>query len=195
MTNPDPTSRPTLAVILGSTRPGRICPSIGEWFVAVAQQHGGFAVELVDLAAVDLPLYDEPNHPRLGDYVHEHTKRWSAIVSAADAFAFVTPEYNHSFTSATKNAIDYLHNEWQNKAVGFVSYGGVSGGTRAIQALKPICAALRMVPVVESVSLPFPFARLDDDGVFLGDEGMSVAAGAMLDELGRWTDAMASLRT
>jgi NAD(P)H-dependent FMN reductase len=185
---------PTLAVIICSTRPGRIGAPIANWFASVAATKGGFDVDLVDLKTVDLPLFDEPNHPMLADYVHDHTKRWSAIVSRADAVVFVTPEYNHSFNAATKNAIDFLHNEWQHKPVGFVSYGGVSGGTRAVQALKPICAALRMVPAVSAVILPFPFAHVDDDGTFNGDEAMAGAASGMLDELARWTETLRPLR-
>jgi len=186
---------PTLAVIICSTRPGRIGAPIATWFSDIATAQGAFDVELVDLKEVDLPLFDEPNHPMLADYVHDHTKRWSAIVGRADAFVFVTPEYNHSFNAATKNAIDYLHNEWQHKPVGFVSYGGVSGGTRAVQALKPICAALRMVPSVAAVILPFPFAHINDEGAFVGDDAMAAAANGTLDELARWTGALQPLRS
>lgn len=184
----------TLAVIICSTRPGRIGAPIATWFAGVAEAQGAFDVELVDLKEVGLPLLDEPNHPMLADYMHDHTKRWSAIVDRADAFVFVTPEYNHSFNAATKNAIDYLHREWQHKAVGFVSYGGISGGTRAVEALLPICAALRMVPSVAAVVLPFPFARVDDEGVFVGDEAMVGAAHAMLGELSRTSGALQQLR-
>jgi NAD(P)H-dependent FMN reductase len=112
---------PKLHVILASTRPGRAGEPIAEWFVARAKAHGAFEVELVDLAEVDLPFMDEPNHPRLRRYTHEHTKAWSARVDAADAFVFVTPEYNYGFTAPLKNAIDFLHFEWQHKPVGFVS--------------------------------------------------------------------------
>ena len=186
---------PTLAVIICSTRPGRIGLPIATWFSSVATAKGTFDVELVDLKAVDLPLFDEPNHPMLADYTHDHTKRWSAIVGRADAFVFVVPEYNHSFNAAIKNAIDFLHVEWQHKPVGFVSYGGVSGGTRAVQALKPICAALRMVPSVAAVILPFPQAHLDEEGTFIGDDLMAGAANGMLDELSRWTGALETLRS
>jgi NAD(P)H-dependent FMN reductase len=185
---------PMLAVIICSTRPGRIGLPIANWFSAIAAARDALDVEVLDLKEVNLPLFDEPNHPMLADYVHDHTKQWSTMVARADAFVFVTPEYNHSFNAATKNAIDYLHNEWQHKPVGFVSYGGVSGGTRAIQALKPICAALRMVPSVASVILPFPFAHIDDEGAFIGDDAMAMAANGMLDELGRWTEALKPMR-
>jgi len=187
-------SAPVLQIIIGSTRPGRKGPAVAEWFAREARAHGGFEVEVVDLAEVDLPLMDEPNHPRLGQYVHQHTKDWSATVSRGDAYVFVVPEYNHSFNAATKNALDYLHREWQDKPVGIVSYGGVSAGTRSLTALKPVLAALRMVPVTESVNVPFFTQFLDDDDVFHPNDVTEGAAKAMLDELARYTKALRPLR-
>ena len=133
-------TNPTLQIIIGATRPGRIGPVIAQWFYGIAVAHGGFTVELVDLVDVDLPLLDEPDNPaRGGRYHHDHTKAWSALVSRGDAFVFVVPEYNNGYNSATKNAIDYLYPEWSDKAVGMVSYGGnVGAGTRAVQALKQV---------------------------------------------------------
>ena len=112
---------------------------------------GGFTVEVLDLAEIGLPMLDEPNHPRLGNYTHEHTKAWSASIAAADAFVFVMPEYNYSFNAPLKNAIDYLWAEWQHKPVGLVSYGGVSGGLRAAQKVRQVVTSLSMVPLVEAV--------------------------------------------
>lgn len=174
---------PTLSIIVASTRPGRIGLPIGRWVDDVARAHGRFDVRFVDLAEVALPLFDEPNHPRLAQYEHDHTKRWAEIIDGSSAFVFVTPEYNHSFPATLKNAIDYLHNEWHHKPVGFVSYGGISGGIRAVEALIPVCTALRMTPVVEGVVLPFPFGRVDDEGRFTGDTDNAAAANAMLDQL------------
>jgi len=187
-------SLPVLQVIIGSTRPGRIGPSIANWVAEQAENHGGFQVEIVDLAEVGLPLYDEPNHPRLGEYVHEHTKRWSEIVRRGDAFVMVCPEYNHGINAALKNALDFLYHEWQRKAVGFVSYGGVSAGTRAVQQLKQVATALRMVPIVESVYLPFPQAHFSESGEFQPGEATELAATAMLDETQAWTEATAAMR-
>lgn len=187
-------ARPLLQVIVASTRPGRIGRSIGEWVARAAIEHGGFDVELVDLAEVDLPFLDEPNHPRLGQYLNQHTRDWSATVSRADAFVFVTPEYNHSFNAVLKNAIDFLHNEWQHKAVAFVSYGGVAAGTRAVQALKPVTTALRMVPVVDAVTIPFAAQVLDDDGVVQPNDLLTASAKAMFDELTVQTAALAGRR-
>ena len=113
-------------------------PAVAEWFLHRARLHGKFTVDSIDLATVNLPMFDEPRHPRLGQYEHEHTKRWSATVARADAFVFVTPEYNYGAPPSIVNAIDYLNREWAYKPVGFVSYGGVSGGTRSVQMIKQI---------------------------------------------------------
>lgn len=174
---------PKLHVILASTRPGRAGEPIADWFTARARAHGAFDVELVDLADVALPLLDEPNHPRLRRYEHQHTNDWSARINAADAFAFVTPEYNYGYPAALKNAIDYLHFEWQHKPVGFVSYGGVAAGTRAVQQLKQVVTTLKMFPLFEAVSIPFHAQFIDEQGVLQANDVMEGAATAMLDEL------------
>ncbi|MDQ1724024.1 MAG: hypothetical protein QOG52_1052 [Frankiaceae bacterium] len=186
---------PTLQIVIASTRPGRVGPSVAEWFHTVAVAHGGFTVELVDLETVDLPMLDEPKHPRLGDYVHQHTKDWSATIGRADAFVFVMPEYNYSYNAPLKNAIDYLHNEWHYKPVGFVSYGGIAAGTRAVQAIKQVVTALKMMPMFEGVNVPFVRQFLDADNRFVPNDILDAAAPAMLNELARWTSAMSSLRS
>jgi NAD(P)H-dependent FMN reductase len=185
---------PNLAIIVGSTRPGRAGLPIAQWFTARAKDHGEFDVTVVDLAELDLPLLDEPNHPRLRQYTRRHTKDWSAIADAADAFVIVTPEYNYGYPASIKNAIDYLHHEWQYKPVGFVSYGGVAAGTRAVQQLKQVVTTLRMLPVVESVNIPFHTQFLDEDGALQPNEIMEQAADAMLDELVRTEAALRPLR-
>ena len=184
---------PVLQIVIASTRPGRIGPVIADWVRQRAEAHGGFDVEVVDLAEVDLPMFAEPNHPRLAQYEHEATQRWSATVARADAFVFVMPEYNHSFNASLKNALDHLFVEWGDKPVAFVSYGGPSGGLRAVAALKPVVASLRMVPVLEGVALPFVFAKISD-GVFRSDDGADGAATAMLDEVFRLTELYAPAR-
>ena len=166
---------------------------MAEWFLSRARQHAGFSVELIDLKHVNLPLLDEPNHPRLQRYQHEHTKQWSMHVSRTEAFVFVTPEYNYGPSPALVNALDYLYVEWNYKACGFVSYGGMSGGIRGVQAIKPVVTTLKMVPLVEAVAAPF-FARQIENGVFKADDGQEKAASALLDELHRWTDALKPLR-
>ena len=186
---------PKLMIVIGSTRPGRAGISVAEWFIDHARRHGEFDVEVADLAELDLPMLDEPNHPRLRQYTHQHTRDWSAQVDAADAFVFITPEYNHGYPAALKNAIDYLHWEWSDKPVGFVSYGGVAAGTRALQQLKQVVSVLKLLPVSEAVNLPFFTQFIDEDGVLQPNEVMEQSASAMLDELLRVEDAIAPLRS
>lgn len=183
-----------LMIVIASTRPGRVGLPVARWFEPIARAHGSFDVDLVDLAELSLPFLDEPNHPRLRSYTQQHTKDWSARVDAADAFAFVTPEYNYGLPAPLKNALDFLHFEWQYKPVGFVSYGGVSAGTRSVQMAKQVVTTLRMTPVFEAVSIPFVAQFLDDDGVLQANETMERAAAAMLDELARVGAALAPLR-
>jgi NAD(P)H-dependent FMN reductase len=130
----------------------------------------------------------------LRQYIHQHTKDWSARVDAADAFVFVMPEYNYGFNAPLKNAIDFLHHEWKHKPVGFVSYGGVAAGTRAVQMVKQVVTTLSMVPLFEAVSIPFVAQFLGDDGSVQANEIMETAATAMLDELQRWVSALSVLR-
>jgi NAD(P)H-dependent FMN reductase len=185
---------PNLIIIIASTRPGRAGLPIATWFAERARAHGGFDIRLVDLAAVNLPMMDEPDHPRLRRYRKAHTKKWSATVDAADAFVFVTPEYNHGYPAALKNAIDYLHEEWASKPVGFVSYGGVAAGTRAVEQLTPVVSVLRMVPVPAAVNVPFFAQFFDDEGRVQPNEIMLQAADGMLDELVRTEAALRPLR-
>ena len=186
---------PQLNIVITSTRPGRVGLPVGRWFTDRAYAHGGFKVEVLDLADINLPFLDEPHHPRLRQYVHQHTKDWSAAVDAGDAFVFVMPEYNFGLNAPMKNAIDFLHHEWQHKPVGFVSYGGVSAGTRAVQMAKQVVTTLKMVPLPEAVSIPFVGQFIDDDGQLQPNETMNTAADAMLAELLRYAEALAPLRS
>jgi NAD(P)H-dependent FMN reductase len=186
---------PELHVVITSTRPTRLGPKVAEWFADRARAHGGFDVVLVDLLAVGLPLHDEPAHPRLGQYVHAHTKAWSAQVERADAFVFVTPEYNYSAPPALLNALNYLFREWAYKPCAFVSYGGASGGTRSVQVAKMSATTLKMMPIPEAVSLPFVTKHLPDPaGPFVPDAPVDAAATAVLQELARWEAALRPLR-
>jgi NAD(P)H-dependent FMN reductase len=178
-----PVPKPVLQIVIASTRPGRVGLPVAQWFEQAAIAHGGFDIELVDLAEVALPFFDESNHPRLRKYEHQHTKDWSVIVNRADAFVFVTPEYNYGFNAVLKNAIDFLHQEWQHKPVGFVSYGGIAAGTRAVQMLKQVVTTLKMVPVAASVNIPFVAQFLDDENRIQPNDSMTSAATAMLNEL------------
>jgi NAD(P)H-dependent FMN reductase len=184
---------PKLMIIVGSTRPGRAALPIARWFAERAQAHGDFDICWVDLAELALPLLDEPNLPRLRQYTQQHTRDWSALVEDADAVVIVTPEYNFGYPAAIKNAIDYLHSEWNYKPVGFVSYGGIAAGTRAVQQLKQVLTTLRMFPVFEGVHIAW-HPKFISDGRFHADEGMAQAAAAMLDELARTEAALRSIR-
>lgn len=183
-----------LSVIIASVREGRGGSAVAQWFLDVARAHAKFDVDLVDLKDVDLPLLDEPHHPRLQKYQRDYTKRWSEIVRRSDAFVFVTPEYNFGTPPALVNALDYVYAEWNYKAAGFVSYGGLSGGTRGVVMTKTLLTTLKMVPIVEAVNLPF-FAQQVKDGVFAGTEANEKSAIAMLDELARWSAPLKSLRS
>ncbi|HWG24662.1 NAD(P)H-dependent oxidoreductase [Actinospica sp.] len=183
-------TKPVLQIVVGSTRPGRVGSAVAQWFHGLAVKHDEFAVQIVELADVDLPLYDEPNPPRQGRYVHEHTKRWSQIVSAADAFVFVVPEYNHGYNAATKNALDFLHREWRGKPVGFVSYGAAAAGARAVSGLLPVVTALGMVPSGNAVTIPQIARAVQPGEPFTGNERADEGAGLLLDALSRLTTAL-----
>ena len=171
-------------MIVCSTRPGRVGLPVGQWFYQTACAHAAFDVEWVDLAEWNLPFMDEPHHPRLRQYTQEHTKRWSATIEGADAVVFVMPEYNHGYVAPLKNAIDYLLHEWHYKPVGFVTYGGVVAGTRAMQLLLPVLVELRMTPCVASVNIA-GISQLVKDGEFHATDATERSAQAMLAELVR----------
>lgn len=183
-----------LHTIITSTRPGRVGPQVAEWFHGQAAAHDAFAAELVDLAAFALPVFDEPKHPRLGQYEHEHTRRWAESVKAADALVFVTPEYNYGVSPALYNALTYLSAEWAYKPAAFVGYGGVSGGTRAVQQVKTTLTTLKMMPIPEAVAVPGFGSFLGPDARFKPNELMEQSAKAVLDELAKWAAALKPLR-
>ncbi len=183
-----------LKIIIASTRPGRKGPSIASWVFEAAQSHKEFDVELIDLAEVNLPFLDEAHHPRLQKYEKQHTKDWSARITAADAFIIVTPEYNFAFPAPLKNALDFLFNEWNYKPAAIVSYGGVAAGTRATQMLKQVLTALKMMPLAESVNIPFFTKHIDEQGKFNPDDTLDKSLKDVFTELGRWTESMQSLR-
>jgi NAD(P)H-dependent FMN reductase len=182
-----------LLVVVASTRPGRVGLPVSQWYVDAAKGHGGFQVTVADLAEENLPLLDEPHHPRLRKYQHDHTKRWSEKVDAADAIVFVIPEYNYALGAALKNALDYLHQEWNYKPASVVSYGGVSAGVRSAMALQGVAYALRLWMIPESVNIPF-VGTLVRDGVLQPNEIMTGAVTAQLDELGKVAAALKPLR-
>jgi NAD(P)H-dependent FMN reductase len=185
--------KPKLHVIIASTRPGRVGPSVAQWFNEFAAEHGKFDPVLVDLAEFNLPIFDEPEHPRLRKYQHAHTKAWSKSVSDADAFVFVTPEYNYGPPPSLLNALNYLALEWNYTPAGFVSYGGISGGLRAVQVTKQILTTFKVMPIPEGVPMPMVFQNLEN-GKLKPAEIYKASAATMLDELHTWTEALKAAR-
>jgi NAD(P)H-dependent FMN reductase/GNAT superfamily N-acetyltransferase len=182
-------------IIVASTRPGRLGPAIADWFVGATRDKAtnlGITIDVADLAEIGLPLLDEPEHPAGGNYVHQHTRDWSARVAAADAFVVVTPEYNFSMPATLKNAIDYLYAEWAWKPVGFVSYGNTSAGTRAVQMAKQVVTTLRMVPIGATVALRLR-EHVEENAVRQNSTGAALAID-VLTELARVAHALRPLR-
>jgi len=183
-----------LKVILASTRPSRKGPAVANWILQHCHEHDRFEVELLDLKTINLPFLDEPEHPRFRKYQHEHTKAWSRIIDGADAFIIVTCEYNYGFPATLKNALDFLFQEWGDKPVGIVSYGGVAAGTRAAQMLKPVLLALNTMPLNTSINIPFFTQHIDEDGIFTSNEPLDKSAGQMLKELEKWSGILKEAR-
>jgi len=182
-----------LMIIVGSMRPGRVGLPIAQWVAQRARHRPELDVDFVDLLELDLPLLDEPNHPSQQKYLKPHTIAWSERVAAADAFVFVTPEYNSSYSPALKNALDYLFHEWDLKPAGFVCYGGASSGTRAVAALMPVTAALGLYRVNPLVEIRSPGRKVVDDSFAAEDHDLRALDG-QLDEIVSLAGGFAELR-
>lgn len=182
-----------LNIIIGSTRPGPVGPVVGRWLKEAADRHGKFDVELVDLAAFDLPLLDEAAHPAKRQYANEPTKRWSASLTSADAFLFVTPEYDYFAPAALVNAVQALLHEWVYKPAGVLSYGGVSGGLRSTQVLRQLLSNVNVHAVPQTVPVQF-VQQFIESGAFRPTEQIEGAVNAMLDEVHQWVRALRGLR-
>jgi NAD(P)H-dependent FMN reductase len=183
-----------LQVIICSTRPGRKGPAVAQWATEQATDHGKFAVELVDLADFNLPILDEVAHPRLAQYEHEHTKRWSTSVKRADAYVFVLPEYDFSMPASLLNALQCIYQEWTYKPAAFVSYGGESGGLRSVQMTRQVLSTFKVPAMLEVVSIHQVAKHIDATGAFVPEESYPKKAKAMLDELHRWAVALKPMR-
>ena len=181
-----------VAVIIGSTRPGRIGEAVGKWVYELARTRTDAEFELVDIQDYDLPLLDEPLPPSMGQYSRPHTLRWAARIASFDAFVFVTPEYNHGTSGALKNAIDYLFREWNDKAAGFVGYGS-AGGVRAVEQLRLTMGEIKVADVRAQVMLSL-FTDFENFSVFKPDERHRQSVHAMLDEVIAWGGALKALR-
>lgn len=181
-----------IMIIIGSVRPGRIGLPVSHW-VRDRVEAAGHEVDLVDLAELNLPFMDEPEHPAKRAYTKPHTIAWSARVEQADAVVLVSPEYNHSYSPALKNALDYLAHEWQGKPVGVVSYGGASGGLRAAAALDAVLTTIGLVRVPVDVAINNPHAHVVD-AAFVPDAKNDAVLGRMIESLGRYAEALRPLR-
>lgn len=182
-----------IAIIVGSTRPGRKAEAVAEWVHGLAKQRSDAEFELVDLKDFNLPLLDEAVPPSMGKYSQPHTKAWAARIAEFDAYVFVTPEYNHATSGALKNAIDFLYREWNNKAAGFVGYGS-AGGTRAVENLRLIMGELQIADVRAQVALSLA-TDFENYTTFKPAPQHEKSLKAMLDQLVAWGGAMKTLRT
>lgn len=189
-----------IAMVIGSTRPGRRGDQVAHWVESVAGTKAGGEAEfaVLDLADFQLPLLDEPQPAAIGDYSNPHTITWANTVREFDGFIFVTPEYNHSMPASLKNAIDYLFGEWNDKAAGFVSYG-LSGGTRAVEHLRLTLAEVKVACVRSQVALSlftdFQIDDMSEPGTFRPGEQHEPILGRMLGEVIAWAGALRSVRT
>jgi NAD(P)H-dependent FMN reductase len=181
-----------IAIIIGSTRPGRNGEAVAKWVFEIAKKRQDAEFELVDLKDFNLPLLDEPVPPSMGQYSKPHTKTWAAKVASFDGYVFVAPEYNHGISGALKNAIDFLFSEWNNKAAGFVSYGSV-GGARAVEHLRLVMAEVQVATVRNQVLLSL-FNDFENFSVFKPAARHEKSVNEMFDQLIAWSGALKPLR-
>lgn len=182
-----------IAIIVGSTRPGRNGAAVADWVRGIAALRGDAAFDIVDLAEHPLPHLDEPAPPLLAIYSHEHTRLWAHVIDAYDAYVFVTPEYNHSIAGVLKNAIDFLYAEWNDKAAGFVTYGS-DGGVRAAEHLRLVLAELEVATVRSQVPLTLA-GDFRDYTEFTPGPTREQTLGKLLDEVVAWGGALRQLRS
>src|SRR5919107_672814 len=182
-----------VAVILGSTRPGRNGEAVAKWVYDIVKKRTDAEFEYVDIKDYNLPLLDEPIPPSLGQYSKEHTKAWAAKIDSFDVFVFVTAEYNHGIPGALKNAIDFLYKEWNNKVAGFVGYGS-AGGVRSVEQLRLVMAELLVATVRSQVQLSL-FTDFENFSVFKPAPFQETSINTMLDQVISWGNALKTLRT
>lgn len=182
-----------IAVIVGSTRPGRKAEAVARWVLEIAKLRNDAMYDLVDIQDFNLPLLDEPVPPSMGQYSKPHTKTWAAKIDSYDGFVFVTPEYNHGISGALKNAIDFLFKEWNNKAAGFVGYGS-AGGVRAVESLRLVMGEVMIATVRAQVMLSL-FTDFENYTTFKPAAHHDKNVGDLLDQLVAWSAALQSVRT
>jgi NAD(P)H-dependent FMN reductase len=184
-----------LKIISSTVRPGRKGPIVAQWITDLANGHGSFEAELLDLGEINLPLMNEPIHPMMKQYEHDHSKQWSAKIEEADAFIFVTAEYDYSYPASLKNALEYLMHEWAYKPAGIVSYSaGPFAGVRAVMGLKADLISLKTIGLSEMVNIPSLNQFINEEGQFIPDERLLGASKIMLDQLVRWTKGLKAIK-
>ncbi len=181
-----------IAIIVGSTRPGRKAEAVARWVHGIASKRSDAEFEVVDIKDFNLPLLDEAAPPMMGQYIQPHTKAWAAKIAAFDAYIFVTPEYNHGTSGALKNALDYLYREWNNKAAGFVAYGS-AGGVRAVEQLRLSLGELMMADVRQQVALSL-FTDFENFTTFKPAASHEKSVNTMIDQVIAWGGALKTLR-
>jgi len=168
---------------------------IAQWITDLANSHGSFEAELLDLGEINLPLMNEAIHPIMKQYEHDHSKQWSAKIEEADAFIFVTAEYDYSYPASLKNALEYLVHEWAYKAAGIVSYSaGPYAGVRAVMSLKADLISLKTIGLGEMVNIPLYNQFINEEGVFIPDEKLIASSKIMFDQLVRWTKGLKAIK-
>ena len=182
-----------IAIIIGSTRPGRNGEAVAKWVFELASKRSDASFELVDILDFNLPVLDEPMSPAMGQYTKSHTKAWSEKIASFDAYVFVTPEYNHGIAGGLKNALDFLYKEWNNKVAGFVSYG-IANGVRAVEHLRLVLAELQIATVRSQVALSL-FTDFENFRTFKPASFHEKSVHAMLDQVVAWGGALQTLRT
>jgi NAD(P)H-dependent FMN reductase len=183
-----------IKLIIGSTRPGRFGAQPAAWLMDLVKDRTDAKFELIDLEKVNLPLLDEPQSAMTGVYANDHTKAWSAQIAPADGFVMVSPEYNHSYSPALKNAIDYLYAEWLHKPVAFASYGAHAGGARGVEHLRGVAGQLKMYDLSEHVIIPSYYTHFNEEGKWQPTEEQVTQAAAMLDAIVFWAEQMKEAR-
>lgn len=184
-----------IGVIVSSTRPTRVGPKIADWFLNQVKDTEDVEFELIDLAKINLPFLDEPKSPMMGEYEHEHTKKWSKLVSSFDGFVIITAEYNHGYPAPLKNALDSAYHEWGKKPVAFVGYGSM-GAVRSIEQLVNVAAQLHMVPLsgtANTVRITDVWVAFDESGN-LKSENISGSVEGLLTELKWWGELLKTAR-
>lgn len=192
----DGSGKPTIGLILASTREGRMGERVARWVQRVASTRAELATEWIDLAEWTFPYYPHPKPPKLAEsaYTDARERAWVELVARMDGFLIVTPEYNHGYPAALKNALDYTYSGWNRKPVAFVSYGGTSGGVRSVQQLRQVVIELQMAPLREEVNIPMVARAVEEDGT-PKDEHVRKRLDTLLGELAWWTATLKAGRS